>query len=241
MPYDSNWDVMSGQGLNWDPGYGHLTVYGISYHMLGMGWIPSHRNWDSGTVRAGIVDIERLEFPSLETGTYAMSTLRFAGMVTDFYTVEYRTLTGWDLSGGIPGRAILLHKVDMLRADQQARVVDVDQDGDPNDAHAMWTPTETFTHSGDQVIVHVERWTTETATVSVSNRALPIVHVSSGVPDGGTGTPTSPWNTVVEGYSSVHRGGQLWIAPGTYNESMRIGKPCRLARSGSSGVVRIGN
>lgn len=240
-PYDSNWDVMSGQGLNWDPTYGHLTVYGISWHMLGMGWIPPARNWNTGEIRAGIIQVERLEFPSLVPGTYGMAQVLIHGYTNYFYTVEYRTLEGWDASGGIPGQAVLLHKVDITLGDQQAKVVDPDLDGDPNDQSAIWRPTETYLDQSNQVIIHVEDWTPTTARVSLSNRALINVYVDDTAPEPGYGTPADPWNTVEEGYASVFQGGTVYLTPGTYAESFRLGKACRLVREGSSGVVRIGN
>jgi M6 family metalloprotease-like protein len=242
FPYDSHWDVMSGQGVGpWHPTYGHLTVYGISWHMLGMGWIPPARNWESGLSRAGIIQIERLEFPPLVQNTYAMGSLRILGLTNPSYTVEYRNLVGWDAEGPIPGQAVLLHRVNTGYSDQQARVVDIDNDGDPNDMAARWWPTETYQNYGDQVVMHVESWTSSTATVSLSNRGLTEVFVNLRGPEPGFGTEAYPWNTIEEGYSSVYRSGTVHIAPGVYNEGLRIGKPCRLVRNGSSGTVRIGN
>ncbi len=240
FPYDSNWDVMSGQGVGpWHPTYGHLTVYGISYHMLGMGWIPPSRNWDTGSTRAGIIQVEHLEFPPLVPGTFAMATSRVENLPWWYFTVEYRTLDGWDAEGPIPGQAVLIHDVNTLFSDQQARVVDFDGDGDPNDTAAMWRPTETYLHAGAKFVMHVESWTPTTATLSLSNQALDIVHVAPGAAEPGYGTVAQPWNTVVEGYASVYRGGTVYLQPGTYSGAFRIGKPCTLRRSGSTGVVRI--
>lgn len=136
---------------------------------------------------------------------------------------------------------MLLHKVDVTLGDQQAKVVDPDLDGNPNDESAMWRPQETYLDQTNQVIIHVEDWTPTTATVSLSNRALATVYVEDGASEPGYGTQVSPWNTVEEGYASVFDGGVVYLAPGTYAESFRIGKRCILRRSGSSGVVRIGN
>ena len=62
---------------------------------------------------------------------------------TDFYTVEVRLFAGYD--DGIPDEAIVIHKVDTTREDRLAQVVDVDNNGDPNDERAMWTVGEIFT------------------------------------------------------------------------------------------------
>ena len=113
--------------------------------------------------------------------------------------------------------------------------------GDPNDAAAMWLPGETYQAYGDEVVMHVESWTSTTATVSLSNRALHDVYITAGAAEPGNGTQAGPWNTVEEGYSSAFRNGTLHLAPGVYNGSLRMTKPCVLMREGTTGVVRITN
>src|SRR5918998_1079442 len=70
-----------------------------------------------------------------------------------FYVVEARRFTGYD--GQIPGEAIVIHKVDTTLSDRNAKVVDATNNGDPNDAGAMWLPGETFTDSANGIRVKV--------------------------------------------------------------------------------------
>lgn len=58
----------------------------------------------------------------------------------------------------------------------------------------------------------------------------------NGFEDGLSG---SPWNTLAEGYASVHRTGRVILTPGTYPENLRLTKPCSL-ESGGGGTVVIG-
>ena len=49
----------------------------------------------------------------------------------------------------IPDEAIVIHKVDTTLEDRLARVVDIDNNGDPNDEGAIWTVGEIFTDAGE--------------------------------------------------------------------------------------------
>ena len=73
---------------------------------------------------------------------------------TDFYTVEARLFAGYD--DEIPDEAIVIHKVDTTQADRLAQVVDVDNNGDPNDAGAMWTVGEIFTDRDNKLQVSID-------------------------------------------------------------------------------------
>ncbi len=156
--YDSEWDVMSdGESLDPHPGYGHLGVHTIAYHKDFLGWIPPDRKYVAAPNTTQTITLERLAQPEAEG--YLMAQIPIGRSQTDFYTVETRLFAGYD--DGIPDEAIVIHKVDTTLADRLAQVVDVDNNGDPNDEGAMWTVGETFTDpsAGLQVSVDAERAT----------------------------------------------------------------------------------
>ena len=140
--YDSEWDVMSaGDSLDPYPGYGPLGVHTIAYHKDFLGWIPPDRKYVAAPNSTQTITLERLAQPSDEG--YLMAQIPIGDSPTDFYTVEARLFAGYD--DGIPDEAIIIHKVDTTLADRLAQVVDVDNNGDPNDEGAMWTEGEIFT------------------------------------------------------------------------------------------------
>ena len=51
---------------------------------------------------------------------------------------------------------MVIHKVDTILADRLAQVIDIDNNGDPNDAGAMWTPGEIFTDSENGLQVSID-------------------------------------------------------------------------------------
>jgi M6 family metalloprotease-like protein len=135
--YDSNWDVMSRGYLRNESPWGWLTVHTIGPHKDAQGWIPPARRWEPalGAVESGT--IVRTARPPDE-GYLIAVVPRGTNL---FLTAEVRELAGHDTP--LPGQAILLHEVDFGRA----YVVDVDQNGNPNDSGAEWIPGETFTDS----------------------------------------------------------------------------------------------
>ncbi|MHC4697849.1 MAG: hypothetical protein ACYTFA_14045 [Planctomycetota bacterium] len=240
--YDSHWDVASGSGTCDPPHpvYGCLAVYTIAWAMLELGWMPAHRCYNTGASGAGTITIERLAFPPLAGGTYGMAKVWALGLPDFFYTVEYRTLDGWDGAGPIPGEAVVLHRVETGLVDRQAQVIDYDWDGDPNDEGAMWLPGETYLNTTTKVVIHVEEVNGTDAMVSVSNKAREEVYAywgASGYQDGST---ADPWNTIEESYASVHPGGTVYAFPGNYNERLRMSKPCRIVPSYGDQPVIIG-
>ncbi|MGE3181307.1 MAG: DUF1565 domain-containing protein [Phycisphaerae bacterium] len=54
------------------------------------------------------------------------------------------------------------------------------------------------------------------------------------------GTAANPFNTVHEATFAVTAGDDLFITPGSYNEQFTIRRAMNLKRSGSSGIVVIG-
>ena len=154
--YDSQWDVMSAGGFCWPP-YPEsdcLAVHTIAYHKDLLGWIPPDRKYMAAPNSTQTITLERVAQPGAEG--YLMAQIPIGESGTDFYTIEARLFAGYDEE--IPGEAVIIHKVDTTRRDRLAQVVDVDNNGDPNDDGAMWTVGETFTDpaNGMQVSVDAE-------------------------------------------------------------------------------------
>ena len=143
--YDSRWDVMSAGGFcrNYDPEYGCVSVHTIAYHKDFLGWIPPDRKYVAAPNSTQTIPLERLAQPGEEG--YLMAQIPIRESPTDFYTAEARLFAGYD--DGIPNEAIVIHKVDTTLVDRLAQVVDVDNNGDPNDEGAMWTVGEIFTNA----------------------------------------------------------------------------------------------
>ena len=151
--YDSEWDVMSGgKSLFPYPGYGPLGVHTIAYHKDVLGWIPASRKYVPTRNGTRTITLKRLAQPGSEG--YLLAQIPIGDSATDFYTVETRRFAGYD--DEIPDEAVVIHKVDTTRADRLAQVVDMDNNGDPNDAGAMWTPGETFTDRANGIQVSID-------------------------------------------------------------------------------------
>jgi len=244
--YDSQWDIMSASGTCnttnftdplWHSDNGCLGIHTIAWHKFLAGWIEPTRIFSTGSSGAGIVTIERLELPPLVSGSYLMADIQLPG--SQFYTVEYRRQVGYDGVGAIPDEAVIIHSVQPERPDRKAQVVDPDNNGNPNDAGAMWSPAETFL-SAEGIIVHVERMNEEAAVVSLSNQARDPVFANSTYSGFENGTLSFPWNTVTEAYASVLPSGIVYLQPGIYPEQFKFTKPCKLKNYRSDKSVFIG-
>ncbi len=151
--YDSAWDVMSnawGMCQNPHAEYGCIGVHTISFHKDLLGWIPPSRKYVPSPGSTQTITLDRLANPPTAT-RYLMAQIPIVGE-TQFYTVELRTFSGYD--NETPGQAVVIHKVNTTLGDRNAQVVDIDNDGDPNDVGAMflsrpvavlWNQGETFT------------------------------------------------------------------------------------------------
>ena len=168
--YDSRWDVMSNIWENCsppDPDYGCIGVHTISHHKAFLGWNPSSRQYTAMPGTSQSLILEPLSLPA-SGSNYQMARLPIAGSLTNFYTVEARMFIGYDEQ--IPGEAIVIHRVDTTRGDRVAQVVDSDNDGDPNDAGAMWLPGETFTDPANGITVSVDAATPTGFAVTITSR-----------------------------------------------------------------------
>ncbi len=214
--YDSAWDVMSGGGFCrlFDPEYGCIGVHTIAYHKDFLGWIPPARKYVAPRNSTRTITLERLAQPGTEG--YLLAQIPIGDSGTDFYTVETRLFAGYD--DDIPDEAVVIHKVDTTQADRLAQVVDIDNNGDPNDAGAMWTMGETFTDlaTGLQVSVDAAHATGFEVTITYTvcaealspTRALVrgagIASVAVVAPSGcrWAAESQSPWLTILGGSGS---------------------------------------
>ena len=153
--YDSQWDPMSAGGTCSlrNTNYGCVGVHTISHHKDKLGWIATGRKYLAPAASNATINIERLGQP-LSGNNYLMAQIPIGSEANRFYTVEARFFAGYDSQ--IPGEAIVIHEVNIARGDRAAQVVDADNNGDPNDAGARWTPGETFSDvaHGIQVTVN---------------------------------------------------------------------------------------
>lgn len=162
--YDSRWDVMSGGGST-DASVGtRVGMHTIAYHKDMLGWIPAARKYVAGPGTTATFTLERLASPP--AGGYLMAQIPIPGS-DDFYTVEARRVSGYDAAGRLPGEAVVLHRVN-TQQESPARVVDVDGNGNPNDAGAQWLPGESFVDTKAQVRVSVLEQTATGFRVEIS-------------------------------------------------------------------------
>ena len=152
--YDSAWDVMSrgGSCMFLDPQYGCVGVHTIAYHKDFLGWIPPDRKYVAPPNSTQTMTLERLAKPGSDG--YLMAQIPIDDSTTDFYTVEARLFAGYDEE--IPDEAIVIHKVDTTLEDRLAQVVDIDNNGDPNDEGAMWTVGEIFTDRENALQISID-------------------------------------------------------------------------------------
>lgn len=172
--YDSKWDVMSGGG-SWDAAVGTWTPpHTIAFHKDMLGWIPAARKYVAAAGASATFELARDALPGA-TG-YQIAELPIAGGAgTIFYTLEARRYAGYDGASRLPGEGVVIHRVDLSDASTPARVVDTDDNGDPNDAGATWVPGETFTDVQGGVQVRVLAQTAAGYQVEVSTGGtLPI-------------------------------------------------------------------
>ena len=149
--YDSRWDLMSAGYLYFDAVYGWLGAHTIAYHKDIAGWYAPGQVYAAASRDSVQLTIERTALPP--AGNVRMVRIPLQSEPGKFYTVEARKLAGYDR--GLPGDALILHKVDPTLGDRQAQVVDPDNNGDPNDAGAMWLPGESFHDVANDVLLTV--------------------------------------------------------------------------------------
>ena len=179
--YDSHWDVMSSP----------QQVGTISYHKDRLGWIPATRKFVMPTAGQQTVTLERLSLPGANSN-YLMAQVHIRGLAGRFYTVEARRYAGYDAvaddpAWGLPAEAVVIHDVDTSRT-EPAWVVDVDNNGNPNDAAAAWTPGETFSDAANGISVAVNAMTATGFSVTITNSTPFVPWVVTNTADSGSGS-----------------------------------------------------
>jgi hypothetical protein len=230
-----------------DPVYGDLAPHTIAFHKAHLGWIhPLHQYVIPSTPTVAAVWLNDLAVVP-PSGRMLLAKLPWSTDPARFYTIERRHHTGYDQN--VQAETVIIHDVlpnrmiyppgDDPYSDRWAQVMDWDGDGDCNDEGAQWEPGESFYDVANTIVTTVE-WADEwSSIVTLTNAARMFVYVDwdSVYEDG---TATYPWNTVWEGHGAAYPGGSVYIAPGTYPETLTLLKPATLYRSGSSGIVTIG-
>jgi hypothetical protein len=162
--YDSGWDVMSGARFGYpclipsDPEFGCVGQHTIAYHKDMLGWIPASRIFTATSGITQTITIDPLKGPLDASSNYLYAKIPFLvpPWYYAWYSIEARKKEGYD--EGIPGKAIVIHEVNQYKygLDRTARVVDIDNNGNPNDSGAMWLPGETFVDVAHKIVICVE-------------------------------------------------------------------------------------
>jgi M6 family metalloprotease-like protein len=175
--YDSHWDQMSfAYAGPADPTYGNTPEGTIAYHRDYLGWFDP--SWTT-TVPDGVSTTVTLRPLSDAASAGGERQIVIPVTTSKRYTVEARERSGADL--GVPGDAVVIHDVDDARRnsgpfDRIAQVVDVDGNGNVNDAGAMWVVGETFTDIPRGITVSVDSKAPDGSyQVTVAHGALDVV------------------------------------------------------------------
>ena len=180
--YDSRWDLMSYSRAISDPDVGYRPVGTIGYHKDLAGWISPERRVTVSVGAGQVIRLERLCNPT-ESGVLLARVPIGAGGT--FYTVEARKRLGYDAY--LPGAGVIIHHVDPLR-DSDAWVMDGDENGDPNDAGAIWLPGESFTDD-NSVTISVLAVTATGYVVLIQNGPASSYALAGAISENGVGVP----------------------------------------------------
>jgi hypothetical protein len=153
--------------------YRCVAAHTIAYHKDRLGWIPAEDTYLVTNPGTHQLAVAQLATPA-DGSDYLLAQVPINGSATQFYTLEARRFAGYDRR--VPGEAVVIHHVDTTRVEQEAQVVDPDNNGNPNDAGAMWLPGETFRDRTNGITITVDRATT-------SGFALTITTTMAACPD----------------------------------------------------------
>ncbi|HEU4881863.1 MAG TPA: putative Ig domain-containing protein [Longimicrobium sp.] len=169
--YDSKWDVMSNSYIRMVDNQ-FIGQHTMIYHKNILGWIPASQRYVATPGSRQTLVLNQSELPGT-TADYQMVQIPIP--YGQFYTVEVRRRVGYD--EGLPGEGVVIHRVDTTRPDRAAQVVDPDDNGNPNDAGAIWLPGERFTDPENDVGISVDAVAGTGFRVTVS-LAAPVTLVS---------------------------------------------------------------
>jgi len=146
-PYDSQWDVMSaGSSCRIiDPKFSCLAVHTIGYHKALLGWIPESNIYTANNDAT-------VELYPLDTMANGYMLIKVPITNDRFYTIEARRLNNYD--NNIPDNAVIIHEVDVNR-EIPAQVVDIDNNGNPNDEGAIWRKGEIFRDNINNIVITI--------------------------------------------------------------------------------------
>lgn len=164
--YDSRWDVMSQPYQGKRTKFGYVAQDTIAYHKHLLGWIDG-----ASTVTVAPGRKMRLTLRSLcnsEPANYLVK-IPVDSSGKRMYTLEVRKRHSLDRE--IPGAGAVLHYVDTARRDRVATVVDVDNNGNPNDAASRWLPGEEFRDAPNAIRIAIVAAGGPSLTIDVFNRA----------------------------------------------------------------------
>jgi M6 family metalloprotease-like protein len=153
--YDSWWDVMSNANIYVDyslnpPDY--VPQHTIAYNKWWAGWIDAERVFVPELPSTRSVMLLYADRAATTVGYQLVRAVGPMGSGT-LQLAEARRRVGYDQS--LPGDAVVLHSYDVNRS-EPAQVIDVDRNGDPNDAGAMWTVGESYADSLFGITIDVD-------------------------------------------------------------------------------------
>jgi N-acetylneuraminic acid mutarotase len=174
--YDSRWDIMSDLYPYWDGAVGsYIPQHTIGYHKSLLGWIAPARTYTAPPDSSRTITLERLALPG--PGNYRLAFIPLLNSPDAQYTAEARRLVG-DYDSHVPADAVVLHRVE-----GEARVVDVDNNGDPNDEASQWTVGETFTDPDNGVTMTVNAMTATGFRVTITRTSSNIWTARTPLPE----------------------------------------------------------
>jgi len=151
-----------------DNTFGCLGQHTIAFHKNMLGWITPTLIYTVTPFSQAVITLTNIAAPV--PGRYLMVRLP-QGSPNRFKTIEARRRIGYDTP--LPGDAVIIHDVDTTRRDRQAQVVDIDNNGNPNDAGAMWTVSESFTDVANGVVIRVAAQTTDGFVLNIAPMTNP--------------------------------------------------------------------
>jgi M6 family metalloprotease-like protein len=235
--YDSRWDVMSNPygftdySLN-PPDY--LQQHTIAYNKWWAGWIDSDRLLVPSLPSTRSV---MLLYGDRAPTTAGHQLVRVTDPVTSSksYMAEARRRVGYDQ--GVPGDAVVLHSFDPTRL-EPAQVIDVDQNADPNDAGAMWTPGESYSDSVAGVTIDVDSTNASGFGVTVV-RGWRLRMRATG-PGAITGAPTGPCTAECD-HVAAARGAAVTLSAKPDAGAQFVGWSGSCTGTGACAVTLAGN
>ncbi|NDJ53986.1 MAG: hypothetical protein GYB68_13010 [Chloroflexi bacterium] len=211
--YDSPYDVMSWGGLGpygiLDPIYGELGQNFITWQTERVGWIDSSRVQN---VSSGTYELQQIARPNGEGEL--MLIVPSSSSSIDYYTVEARFQTGFDVNLPNPEAAIIIHEVVEDRQ-EPAWLVPNFANEDPYIEGAYWSPGETFEGDGATIIIHDFLPSERGLLVSVNQPSESI-----------------PGSNAMQNYSFETPLGTEWVEGADNNNDLRL--PTALAQNGDN-------